>query len=193
MESVTWVSERKDVLFAFFWFLTTWLYLDFVQHQTIRRYLLVVFAFCLGLMSKQMIVTLPFTLLLVDLWPLGRILEPHTNGAVRVRRRATIAQLIVEKILLFVFAIAASVSTILVQEQGGAVQSLQEITISARAGNALVSYIAYLANFVWPVGLAAFLYSSTPGCLEAGKWRRRHLYWWGFWLQPCLLIGKGLT
>ncbi len=56
VESVAWVSERKDVLFAFFWFLTTWLYLDFVERRTLRRYLLMVVAFCLGLMSKQMIV-----------------------------------------------------------------------------------------------------------------------------------------
>ena len=70
VESVAWVSERKDVLFAFFWFLTTWLYLDFVEKRTIRNYLLMAGAFCLGLMSKQMIVTLPFTLLLLDLWPL---------------------------------------------------------------------------------------------------------------------------
>lgn len=141
VESVAWISERKDVLFAFFWFLTTWLYLDFVEQRTIRRYLLTVAAFCLGLMSKQMIVTLPFALLLLDLWPL---------------KRTGVRALLLEKVPLVALAIAASVITILVQKHGGAVQSLQEIPFSARAGNALVSYIAYLANFVWPVGLAAF-------------------------------------
>jgi tetratricopeptide (TPR) repeat protein len=152
VESVAWVSERKDVLFAFFWFLTTWLYLDFVEQRTIRRYLLVVVAFCLGLMSKQMIVTLPFALLLLDAWPL---------------KRTGVRALVLEKVPLVVLAIAASVITILVQKQGGAVQSLQEMTFSARAGNALVSYVAYLANFVWPVGLAAFY--TYPFHLRAWK------------------------
>jgi tetratricopeptide (TPR) repeat protein len=153
VESVAWVSERKDVLFAFFWFLTTWLYLDFVERRTMRGYLVMVGAFCLGLMSKQMIVTLPFTLLLLDLWPLRRIVEPRPSGAVSGR---LFAQLLLEKVPLVVLAIAASVITILVQRQGGAVQSLHEIPFAARAANALVSYVAYLANFVWPVGLAAF-------------------------------------
>jgi protein O-mannosyl-transferase len=152
VESVAWISERKDVLFAFFWFLTTWLYLDFVEQRTIRRYLLLVAAFCLGLMSKQMIVTLPFALLLLDAWPLKRT-------GVRV--------LLLEKVPLVVLAIAASVITILVQRHGGAVQSLQEIPFSARAGNAVVSYVAYLANFVWPVGLASFY--TYPFHLPAWK------------------------
>ena len=141
VESVAWVSERKDVLFAFFWFLTTWLYLDFVERRTIGKYLLVVAAFCLGLMSKQMIVTLPFTLLLLDAWPLKRT-------GVRI--------LIVEKVPLVGLSIAASAIAFLAQRKGGAVQSFASMPLAARAANAAIAYVIYLANFFWPTGLAFF-------------------------------------
>ncbi|HTB14721.1 MAG TPA: tetratricopeptide repeat protein [Bryobacteraceae bacterium] len=146
VESVAWVSERKDVLFAFFWFLTTWLYLDFIANRTIRNYLLMAGAFCLGLMSKQMIVTLPFTLLLLDAWPL---------------RRKGLRTLILEKVPLVALSIAASFITLLAQEKGGAVQSLASIPLSARAANALMAYVIYIANFIWPTGLA-FFYPYPP-------------------------------
>ena len=141
VESVAWISERKDVLFAFFWFLTTWLYLDFVEKRTIRGYLLMVAAFSLGLMSKQMIVTLPFTLLLLDAWPL---------------KRTGLKTLILEKIPLVILSIAASAIAFLAQKQGGAVQSLASIPLASRAANAAMSYIIYIANFLWPSGLAFF-------------------------------------
>jgi tetratricopeptide (TPR) repeat protein len=141
VESVAWVSERKDVLFAFFWFLTTWFYLDLVERRTIGKYLLVVLAFCLGLMSKQMIVTLPFTLLLLDAWPL---------------KRTGVKTLILEKIPLLALSIAASAITFLVQRKGGAVQSLDAIPLAARAANAAMAYVIYIANFAWPSGLAFF-------------------------------------
>lgn len=141
VESVAWVSERKDVLFAFFWFLTTWLYLDFVEKRTLGKYLLVMSAFSLGLMSKQMIVTLPFTLLLLDFWPL---------------KRSGIRTLIVEKVPLVVLSIAASAIAFLAQRKGGAVQSLESIPLTARAANALMAYVIYIANFIWPAKLAFF-------------------------------------
>src|SRR5580704_168486 len=141
VESVAWVSERKDALFAFFWFLTTWLYLDYVEKRTVGRYLLVVAAFCLGLMSKQMIVTLPFALLLLDAWPL---------------KRTGVKTLVLEKVPLVALTIAASVITFFAQKKGGAVQSLASIPLAARAANALMAYVIYIANFLWPTGLAFF-------------------------------------
>jgi protein O-mannosyl-transferase len=141
VESVAWISERKDVLFALFWFLTTWLYLDFVEKRTLQRYLLVILAFSFGLMSKQMIVTLPFTLLLLDLWPL---------------KRTGVRTLLWEKIPLVLLAIAASIITLLAQRKGGAVQSLASIPLAARAANAVMAYVIYIANFIWPAGLACF-------------------------------------
>ncbi len=141
VESVAWVSERKDVLFAFFWFLSTWLYLDFLDKRTLQKYLLMVGAFSLGLMSKQMIVTLPFTLLLLDAWPLKR---KFTKGVV------------LEKVPLVALAIAASLITLLAQEKGGAVQTLTSVPLDARVANALMAYVIYIANFIWPTGLAFF-------------------------------------
>src|ERR1700722_16144331 len=141
VESVAWISERKDVLFAFFWFLTTWLYLDFLAQRTLGKYLLVVLAFCLGLMSKQMIVTLPFALLLLDAWPL---------------RRKDVRTLVLEKVPLVALAIAASFITLLAQKKGGAVQSLASMPLTARVANALMAYVIYIANFIWPTGLAFF-------------------------------------
>ena len=141
VESVAWVSERKDVLFAFFWFLTTWLYLDFLDKRTLQKYLLMVAAFSLGLMSKQMIVTLPFTLLLLDAWPL---------------KRKFAKAVALEKVPLVALAIAASLITLLAQEKGGAVQTLAAMPLAARVANALMAYVIYIANFIWPTGLAFF-------------------------------------
>jgi tetratricopeptide (TPR) repeat protein len=146
VESVAWISERKDVLFAFFWFLTTWLYLDFLDQRTTRNYLLMVAAFCLGLMSKQTIVTLPFALLLLDTWPL---------------KRTGWRTLTLEKVPLVGLSIAASVIAFFAQRKGGAVQSLSSAPLIARAANALMAYVLYLANFFWPVNLA-FFYPYPP-------------------------------
>ncbi len=143
VESVAWISERKDVLFAFFWFLTTWLYLDFLDKRTGAKYLLVVAAFCLGLMSKQMIVTLPFALLLLDFWPLKRT-------------RTGLKMLVLEKVPLVALSVAASAIAFLAQRNGGAVQTLEAIPLAARAANALMAYAIYVANFFWPTGLAFF-------------------------------------
>lgn len=141
VESVAWVSERKDVLGAFFWFLTTWLYLDYVDKPDKRRYLLAFAAYCLGLMSKQMLVTLPFTLLLLDYWPLVR---PKTT------------RVLLEKIPYFAASVAASTIAYQVQHQAGAVLASDTLPIATRAANAVVSYISYLGQFFWPVGLAVF-------------------------------------
>jgi Flp pilus assembly protein TadD len=104
-------------------------------------------AFCLGLMSKQMIVTLPFTLLLLDAWPL----EPRPPGAVSTR-----AIIVLEKIPLVVLSIVASAIAFFAQRQGGAVQSFVSVPLNARIDNAVMSYVAYIGNFLWPAGLAFF-------------------------------------
>ncbi|HEV1286119.1 MAG TPA: tetratricopeptide repeat protein [Bryobacteraceae bacterium] len=141
VESVAWVTERKDVLSAFFWILTIWLYLDYVDQPGPRRYLLALAAFCLGLMSKQMLVTLPFALLLLDYWPLMR---PKT------------ARLLIEKIPYVVLSAAVSLVTYKVQRAAGAVTALDFIPLATRAENAVISYVAYIVQFFWPSGLAVF-------------------------------------
>jgi len=144
VESVAWVSERKDVLSAFFWFLTTWLYLDYVDKPDARRYLLALGAFCLGLMSKQMLVTLPFALLLLDYWPLKRL------------KTTKISRLLIEKVPYLTISAAASVIVFKVQHSAGAVLSVDSIPLATRASNALISYVVYLGTIFWPSGLAMF-------------------------------------
>jgi tetratricopeptide (TPR) repeat protein len=141
VESVAWISERKDVLCAFFWFLALWGYVRYAEKQNAGRFLFVLSAFGLGLMSKPMIVTLPFLLLLLDYWPLRR---PLTKG------------IILEKIPFFVLAAAASVITYLVQRAGGAVRAVETFPVGMRIENSLASYVVYAAKMFWPSRLAVF-------------------------------------
>ncbi len=141
VESVAWVAERKDVLSALFWFLTLWAYLNYIERRSPGRYLLIVLMFCCGLMSKPMIVTLPFVLLLLDVWPL---------------RRKMAAGLLLEKLPLIALSIGASVVTYLVQRRGGAVLSIEQIPLASRIANAVISYVVYLVKFIWPTNLAVF-------------------------------------
>jgi hypothetical protein len=144
VESVAWVSERKDVLSTFFWLLTMWAYLRYVNKPGISRYLWTALFLALGLMSKPMLVTLPFVLLLLDYWPLGRF------------RGRTAFYLIGEKIPFFVLSAASSVVTFLVQRNSMAVVSLNMLPIKFRILNAFVSYTGYIEKMFWPSGLSVF-------------------------------------
>ena len=138
VESVVWVAERKDVLCAFFWFLALWAYVRYAERPGVGRYLLVLLPFCLGLMSKPMIVTLPLVLLLLDVWPLGR------RPAFR------------EKLPFFALSAAGAMATYLVQRGSAAVQALGAFPLGLRLENALVSYVVYIARMLWPARLAVF-------------------------------------
>jgi Flp pilus assembly protein TadD len=140
VESVAWVAERKDVLSTFFWMLTMWAYTAYVRQPGWQRYALVIVGFALGLMSKPMLVTLPFVLLLLDVWPLRRPLGRN---------------LVFEKLPLVALSIASSAVTVLVQRQGGAVVRLDLIPLSTRVANALVAYARYIEKMFWPVDLVA--------------------------------------
>jgi Tfp pilus assembly protein PilF len=141
VESVAWVAERKDVLCAFFWFLTLWCYARYVERPGPARYLAVLLGFAGGLMSKSMIVTLPCVLLLLDFWPL---------------RRAFRRTLLWEKLPLFAMAAGVSLMTYLSQRQGHAVRSLTSLSAGTRVANAVVTYLAYIARLFWPAGLAVY-------------------------------------
>ena len=163
VESVAWVAERKDVLCAFFFMLAIWTYIRYVERPKFNRYVLIVFCFLLALMSKPMAVTLPFVLLLLDYWPLGRLrLEKGDNGQnispsksmFLVSRRAPFFRLLLEKIPLFFLAAALSLFTILAHRGSGAVSSLDKLPLGTRIGNALVSYVNYIAKMIWPDRLA---------------------------------------
>jgi tetratricopeptide (TPR) repeat protein len=143
VESVAWVSERKDVLSTFFWLLTMWSYLRYIERPLAHRYAPVLLLFALGLMSKPMLVTLPFVLLLLDVHPLGRF--RLQQGPVRV---------VLEKLPLFVLSVVSSAVTLHVQKAGGAVTSLQTIPLADRIANAAVSYVSYMGKMLYPTDLS---------------------------------------
>ncbi|HVT43081.1 MAG TPA: tetratricopeptide repeat protein [Thermoanaerobaculia bacterium] len=152
VESVAWISERKDVLSALLWLATTWFYVGWVRERSARRYFLVLVTFALALMAKPMVVTLPFALLLLDYWPLRRL---SFDATFRARARG----LVLEKLPLF--AMSAVISFMTVKAQEGALAAVEALPPSERVQNALVSYVAYLIDMVWPAGLA-FMYPMRP-------------------------------
>jgi Flp pilus assembly protein TadD len=161
VESVAWVAERKDVLSTFFWLLTMGAYVWYARAPGRWRYAAVVAGLALGLMSKPMLVTLPVVLLLIDVWPLGRLSLPgfgpeHAREGLRSTRAVTTLALIREKIPLVGVAVVSGVVTILVQARGGAVGSLDALPFGVRVANTFASYVQYLLKAIWPARLAAF-------------------------------------
>jgi tetratricopeptide (TPR) repeat protein len=162
VESVVWISERKDVLSSFFWMLTVGAYVCYAEEFKVQPafakatagkrskfkvfYALALALFALALMSKPMVVTLPFVLLLLDYWPLGR-LEFGPKFSWRP---------VVEKIPFFALAAASSLVTFLVQDRAGAVASAARFPLGVRLENVPVAYIRYLTRTFWPADLAAF-------------------------------------
>jgi len=162
VESVAWVSERKDVLSAFFWMSTMWAYYFYSKRPSIRTYLPVILLYALGLMSKPMLVTLPFVLLLMDYWPLKRAGFGAPDGG--RQRKVPASRLLTEKAPLFLLSVVSSAVTFIVQRRGGAVGSLETYTFGSRIANALVSYVRYLAKTVWPSNLV-FFYPHPGGSI----------------------------
>ena len=157
VESVAWVSERKDVLSTFFWMLTIWSYVLYVDHPGVNRYLLVIVFFILGLMAKPMLITLPFVLLLLDYWPLNRFQSGRSGGGGGSKQQNSLAlRLIWEKIPLFVLAAASSVVTLLAQQNFGAIGSFDTYPLGVRISNTLISYASYIEKMIWPYNLAVF-------------------------------------
>lgn len=155
VESVVWVTERKDVLSTLFWFMTLWGYNRYVKHPSPGRYLAALFFFALGLMSKPMLVTLPFVLLLLDYWPFGRLLNEKTGWS----------RVVWEKIPFLVLALVFAIAAFLTQRQAGALATLGEVSIPSRIGNALNSYVQYIVNAFWPAKLSVIY--PHPGVLPA--------------------------
>ncbi len=141
VESVAWVAERKDVLSTFFLLLALHAYVAYAAQPTVRRYTLVFVCFAFGLMAKPMLVTFPFLLLLLDVWPLRRV----------TRSRAV---LLVEKLPLFALTVIVSALTFTTQRSSGAMRSIEPL--GHRVANAAVAYVRYLAKVAWPTRLAVF-------------------------------------
>jgi tetratricopeptide (TPR) repeat protein len=170
VESVAWVSERKDVLAGLFWLLTTAAYVKYVRAQTpaVRGgwYAAVIALFAVGLMSKAMLVTLPAVLLLLDYWPLGR-LQPRP-----VSWRA-VGRLALEKLPLLLLAVGASAMSVVTQRAGGSLNTLAAIPLGFRMRNAVVSYGWYLLKTVAPTDLAIFY--PHPATIPGGSIDMAHV------------------
>ncbi|HEY1786465.1 MAG TPA: hypothetical protein VGG30_12975, partial [Pirellulales bacterium] len=159
VESVAWVSERRDVLSGLFFALTLGAYLGYVRHgRSLGRYLLVVLLFALGLMAKPMLVTLPALLLLLDFWPLARIgAARHAPAWTAKIDRPGAVPLALEKLLLVALAAGDCLLTVRTHASGP-----QPLPWAVRAGNAAVACVNYIIQFFYPVDLAAF-YPIPPG------------------------------
>ena len=151
VESVAWISERKDVLFTFFWILTMWAHWRYANHPSAKRNLLTLLFCSLALMAKPMAVTLPIVLLLMDIWPLKRFPKPIEIGDSLARQ---IRQLLFEKMTLFIAVLFTCILTFRAQQLSGAVKSLDRLPILPRITNMFISYISYLRMMVWPENLA---------------------------------------
>jgi tetratricopeptide (TPR) repeat protein len=207
VESVAWVAERKDVLSGLCFVLTLGAYVWFVRGPfSWSRYLLLLVIFALGLMAKPMLVTLPAVLLLLDYWPLGRFADApgrHAAPPGATRQRPALAttgafrwQLLTEKIPLLLLVAVFCLATVWAQDKAAAFGN--PLTIGWRIANALVSYVAYLVQAFWPVGLAAYyphpeyhlpIWEALGALVvlagisaAALKWRRRYPYFLVGWL-----------
>jgi len=188
VESVAWIAERKDVLSGFFFMLALWGYLRYVERPQITRYGLALLFFALGLMSKPMLVTFPFVLLLLDFWPLRRLLlergspsrcasdntawSDHAQSATppqaaAAARPVPLLSLLWEKMPFFILSGISSLLTFLAQH--GAQVPFTQLPVSDRLANALVSYARYLGKAIWPANLAVH-YPPTrwPAAAVAG-------------------------
>ena len=167
VESVAWIAERKDVLCAFFWMLTIRTYIQYVNSRSSLSYLLFILCFIGGLLSKPMIVTLPFVLLLLDYWPLKRFHFQKSFKIIKTNDKVTPFNLIWEKTPAFLLVAISCVITFYAQKFGGAVASLNTLPISARISTACISYIKYIEKMVFPVNLSFFYpYATTMNWWE---------------------------
>jgi len=202
VESVAWISERKDVLSTLFWLLTLWCYTTWVREKGRRDFWLALLFFAIGLMAKPMLVTLPCVLLLLDAWPLDRWRFAPASGG-RPQRlppagspgdAKNVRQLFAEKWPFFLLTLASCVITFLAQ-RGQAVQTVEQVPVGERLANAIVAVTGYLRKMVWPIDLSIFyplhrdhrLWPTLLALLglfaiSAGAWKARRT-------RPYLLVG----
>jgi len=184
VESVAWIAERKDVLSAVFFMLTLGAYVRYTRKPTVGRYVAMLILFACGLMSKPMLVTVPFVLLLLDYWPLGRAqigeqsaksreqraegrgerLEVRREKSVVRRQWSVVGSLVFEKIPLFALSAASCAATVIAQS--GAVGAMEPLPLSWRINNAAVSYVIYIWQMLWPAKLSVFYPANQPRMLS---------------------------
>jgi hypothetical protein len=161
VESVAWVAERKNVVSTFLWIATIGLYVRHTRRPGVRSYAAVAACFALGLLAKPMLVTLPVVLLLLDVWPLGRV-----RADASLWRSAP--RLVAEKVPLFLLSAASSAATLIAQDR--AFSTVDALPLATRLAHAAVAYGWYLEKTFWPAGLCAFYPHAAwrPGGLPAG-------------------------
>jgi tetratricopeptide (TPR) repeat protein len=164
VESVAWLSERKDLLCAFFWFASLIAYVWYVRKPSWNRLAAVVCAFACALLSKPMAVTLPFVLLLLDYWPLRRI---TFSTETRARWLPSLGKLCVEKWPLFIMSAISSIITFHAQRASGAVFTLDALPLWVRVSNAAISYCRYIRILIWPNPLIAFYYHERTDIMAS--------------------------
>jgi tetratricopeptide (TPR) repeat protein len=158
VESVAWAAEKKTVLSGLFWLLTMAAYIHYSKQPRLSRYLLVLLVFGLCIMTKPVVVTLPFVLLLLDYWPLDRVRWAHQSKNTKPAKsnQKSIGWLIAEKIPLLAMSAFLSVMTYISQETGGVVRTLAKMPLDYRIDNMFLSYIRYIGKLIWPSSLAVF-------------------------------------
>lgn len=164
VESVAWISERKDVLSGFFWIATMYAYAAYAERVSIVRYVFVALLLALGLMAKPMVVTLPAVLLLLDIWPLKRLNAPI--GFTRDFAKC-FGQLILEKVPLFILSVGAAILTLALQQH--ALNESVQLSLLLRTQNAMAAYWIYLQQTFFPRDLTIF-YPHPLNSLEASVW-----------------------
>ena len=192
VESVAWISERKDVLSALFSLAAIYVYVSWTERKSIPRYLLLLALFACAVMSKAIAVTVPCVLLLLDYWPLQRVIE----GERHISQLRVAVRLVAEKAPLFLISLGACGMTVWASHDAAALRDLDGLPLNYRAANAAVSYVSYLAKTVFPADLAAFyphLHDTLPGAavamsmallLAVTAWAV-----WSFRARPYLIVG----
>ena len=213
VESVAWVSERKNMLSMLFFLLALWAYGWYARQPKAGRYLAVAFLFALGLMAKPQVITFPFVLLLWDYWPLQRMFPAQREEVPAVPERPSpqpFSWLVLEKLPLMVLSAASAVITMKVQKAGGAVRTAMENPVSVRLENAVVSYARYVKKAFWPSHLAPLyphsgdspkmwlvaasaLFLLVVTALVLAAPRRRYLAVGWFWFLGTLVPMIGLV
>jgi Flp pilus assembly protein TadD len=167
VESVAWAAERKDVLYAFFWVATTWAYARYTRRGSLSWYLLALFFFLLGLLSKPMMVTLPFALLLLDYWPLRRYTTERPLPGISPSPFSTRTNrgpgILAEKIPFFLLTILRSVITYAAANVGKTLASTEAVPFGLRIANSLVAYVQYIGMILFPSSLAVYYPYNRAG------------------------------
>ena len=208
VESVAWISERKNVLCTLFFFLGLYLYHWYARHPELKRYLVVVVTFAMALMAKPMAITFPCVLVLLDYWPLRRLNLRTSDAGELSDRTRSLSWLLLEKLPLLLLSVASGIITVIAQKGGGALRT--EYGLPLRLGNAAISYARYIGKAFWPSKLAALypfprngvpawevaaamLLIVTISCAALLLTEKRYLAFGWFWFLGTLVPVIGLV